>query len=117
MIEKHFTLARADGGVGLGVLARARRVLRPRQGDRATPGSRSARCTSAAPSPEQAGRRKRRSLYIAEDLRAGDRLTETSLRRVRPGLGLPPKYYETLLGRTLAKDAPRGTPVTWDLLL
>ena len=66
---------------------------------------------------EQAGRRKRRSLYIAEDLKAGDRLTETSLRRVRPGLGLPPKYYETLLGRTLAKDALRGTPVTWDLLL
>ena len=58
----------------------------------------------------------RRSLYIAEDVAAGEILTPRNLRCVRPGLGLAPKFYEVLLGRRLARAAAKGTPMQWDLL-
>ena len=57
----------------------------------------------------------RRTLYIAKDMKAGDRLTEQNLRIVRPGFGLPPKYYETMLGKRINRDASAGTPLSWDL--
>jgi sialic acid synthase SpsE len=59
----------------------------------------------------------RRSLYIAEDIKAGDILTPKNLRAIRPGNGLAPKYYEIFLGKTVRQNVERGTPVTWDLLL
>jgi sialic acid synthase SpsE len=58
----------------------------------------------------------RRSLYIAEDLKAGDTLNDENLRSVRPGLGLPPKYLPLLLGKKINKDAAKGTPMSWELL-
>lgn len=62
-------------------------------------------------------RRYRRSLYIAKDMKAGDLLTETSLRIVRPGYGLPPKYYEILLGRQVVVDVSAGTALNWNHVL
>lgn len=61
--------------------------------------------------------KRRRSLYISKDLVEGDILTPDSLRRVRPGSGLPPKYYNLLLGKQVVKNVAKGTPVSWDLLL
>ena len=58
----------------------------------------------------------RRSLYITEDLAAGDALTESNLRNIRPGLGLPPKYLGTLIGKRVGRAVRRGTPMSWDLL-
>ena len=58
----------------------------------------------------------RRSLYVAEDLAPGDALTENNLRVIRPGLGLPPKYFETLIGKRVGRAVRRGTPMSWDLL-
>ena len=60
--------------------------------------------------------RGRRSLYIAEDMKAGDVLDANNLRSVRPGFGLPPKYYELLLGKKIVRDVQRGTAVSWDLI-
>lgn len=65
---------------------------------------------------ELASRVHRRSLYIAEDVKAGDILTEKNLRSVRPGLGLPPKYLPLLLGKVIKTDAPKGTPMSWELI-
>lgn len=65
---------------------------------------------------ELASRVHRRSLYIAEDVKAGDILTEKNLRSVRPGLGLPPKYLPLLLGKVVKTDAPKGTPMSWELI-
>ena len=62
------------------------------------------------------GRRKRRSLYIGEDMKAGDVLTERNLRRIRPGSGLPPKYYDVLLGKHVNQDVRKGTPLDWHLI-
>jgi len=64
---------------------------------------------------EAGGATRRRSLYIAEDLQAGDVLTPTNLRRIRPGLGLASKRYDELLGRSVTRDVQRGTLMSWDL--
>ena len=58
----------------------------------------------------------RRSIYIAKDVKTGDVLTPENLRCVRPGLGLPPKCYETLLGRRVSANAKKGTPMSWGLI-
>ena len=58
----------------------------------------------------------RRSLYVTQDLEVGERLTRDNLRAIRPGLGLSPKYLETLLGKRVNQAVRKGTPVSWDLL-
>ncbi len=116
VIEKHFTLSRASGGVDaafslepdeLGYLVRETRHAWQALGvDRIGP------VPGEAPSLKH-----RRSLYIARDLKAGDILTPANLRRIRPGNGLAPKYYEQMLGRRVRCDVVRGTPLCLDLLL
>lgn len=65
---------------------------------------------------ELASRLHRRSLYIAKDMKAGEVFTAENLRSVRPGLGLPPKYITTFIGRKVIKDVTKGTALSWDLL-
>jgi N-acetylneuraminate synthase len=59
---------------------------------------------------------RRRSIYVVKDLKAGEVLTKTNLRCIRPGHGLAPKHYESLLGKTVRCDVKKGTPMCWDLL-
>jgi N-acetylneuraminate synthase len=66
---------------------------------------------------EKPSLKHRRSLYIVKDLKAGDVLTADNLRAIRPGLGLPPKYLPIVMGKRVKRDVPRGTPLTWELLL
>ncbi len=65
---------------------------------------------------EKASLKHRRSLYIVQDMKAGETLTKENVRAIRPGNGLPPKYFDQLLGKTVKRDVKKGTPVTWDLL-
>ena len=58
----------------------------------------------------------RRSIYISEDVKAGEVLTTENLRCVRPGMGLLPKYFDVLLGRRVNRDITKGTPMQWELL-
>jgi N-acetylneuraminate synthase len=58
----------------------------------------------------------RRSLYIVQDLPRGTVLTRDNVRAIRPGLGLPTKYLEVVLGKTVARDVEKGTALGWDLL-
>ena len=58
----------------------------------------------------------RRSLYIVEDMKTGDVITEKNMRSIRPGLGLPPKYYDILLGKKVKCDVKRGTAFSWDMV-
>jgi pseudaminic acid synthase len=65
---------------------------------------------------EIASRVHRRSLYIAKDMKAGDIFTTESLRSVRPGLGLAPKYLPQFLGRKVQQDVMMGTPLSWEFI-
>lgn len=58
-----------------------------------------------------------RSLFVVEDVRAGDLLTESNVRSIRPGYGLKPKYITEILGKKARTDIKRGTPVSWDLIV
>lgn len=115
VIEKHFTLARADGGVD------STFSLEPHEMRELVIETERAWQSLGAVryGPSDAEKKSlvfRRSIYIANDVRAGEILTRDNLRCIRPGMGLPPKFYETLLGRSVKRDAAKGTPMTWDLL-
>ena len=58
----------------------------------------------------------RRSLYVVTDLSAGDTLSRENVRAIRPGLGLPTKYLEHVLGRRVAAPVRRGTALRWNML-
>ena len=115
VIEKHFTLSRAEGGVD------AEFSLEPVEMAQLVRECRTAALALGAVSYERAGQEQkslqfRRSLYVVEDMKAGDVFTEKNLRRIRPGMGLSPKHYDVLLGRCVKCDVKRGTPVSWDLV-
>ena len=115
VIEKHFTLRRADGGVdsAFSVEPAEFQLLRT-ESEKAWLGLGGVHYGGTQAEKESAV--FKRSVYIAEDVRAGDVLTRQNLRCVRPGLGLPPKFYELLLGRRVNKDAVKGTPMEWTLV-
>jgi pseudaminic acid synthase len=115
VIEKHFTLARADGGVDSAFsLEPAELALLRVETERAWQGMGSV--TYGGTVAEAKSKAFRRTLYIARDMKAGERLDSSNLRIVRPGFGLPPKYFETMLGKRINADAPAGTPLSWELL-
>jgi pseudaminic acid synthase len=58
----------------------------------------------------------RRSLFVVEDVKSGEYFTAQNIRCIRPGAGLPPRYYDEMIGRRANRDIPRGTPLSWDLL-
>lgn len=115
VIEKHFTLARADGGVDSAFsLEPAEMAALVTETERAWQSLGSVRY-----GPTEAEKKSlvfRRSVYIAEDIRAGEVYTTKNLRIVRPGSGLHPRHYETVLGRHASRDSMKGEPLSWDLI-
>jgi N-acetylneuraminate synthase len=115
IIEKHFTLRRQDGGVdsafSMEPAEMAQLVLETERAWQAL-GS----VTYGPTEAERQSTQFRRSLYVVEDIKAGDTLSNKNVRAVRPGRGLPPKYLEVLMGRKVNRDVRRGTPVSWDIL-
>jgi N-acetylneuraminate synthase len=115
VVEKHFTLRRSDGGVD------STFSLEPEEMAALVVETERAWQALGKPSygPTEAEKKSliyRRSIYIAEDAKAGEKLTPRNLRVVRPGKGLHPRFYERLLGKTLVRDVSRGTPFDWDLI-
>ncbi|GAM09645.1 pseudaminic acid synthase [Geobacter sp. OR-1] len=115
VIEKHFTLSRADGGVdSVFSLEPAEMQALVVETERAW---QALGVVSYGPSEKEQGSLKfRRSLYVAADMAAGEAFTPENLRIVRPGYGLPPKFFDLIMGRKITVDAKKGTPVTWDLV-
>lgn len=114
VIEKHFTLDRNGGGpddsfslepVDLQALCR----------DSKTAWSALGQVEYALKSSEQGNTQFRRSLYFVKDLRAGDVVDASCIRSVRPGYGLPPKYFDEIIGKTVNTDIAANTPVRWDV--
>ena len=115
VIEKHFTLNRADGGVdstfSMEPAEMQQLVL---ETDRAWQAL--GKVSYGPTDSEQKSIQFRRSLYIVKDTQAGEVLTVDNIRAIRPGLGLPTKYLEKFIGKKLTKDCKRGTPLSWDLI-
>ena len=116
VIEKHFTLARADGGVDSAFsLEPAELNALVVETERAWQSlGRVSYGTSSA--QEAKSLAYRRSLYVTKDVKKGELLTSANIRAIRPGFGLAPKWLDTVLGRRAAADVKRGTPVSWDIL-
>jgi N-acetylneuraminate synthase len=115
VVEKHFTLRRADGGVDSAFsLEPAELHSLVVETKRAWEG-----LGAVTYGPTEAERKSlqfRRSIYFAEDMPAGTVLTRENLRVVRPGSGLHPRYYEQLLGKQVRNAVTKGTPATWELV-
>ncbi len=115
MVEKHMTLRRSDGGPDAAFSMEPQefkemvdniRILEKALGK-----------VSYDLSDKQAREREHsRSLFVAQDMKAGDVFTPENLRSVRPADGLHTKYYEQLLGRRITRDAKMGTPMAWSLV-
>lgn len=114
VIEKHFTLSRAEGGVDA-VFSMEPPEMKDLVAETRRAWQSLGRIFYGPTAAEKSSLKFRRSLYIAADLQAGEVLTEKSLRVIRPGYGLPPKYYEILLGKKVKTAVKRGTPVIWEL--
>lgn len=117
VIEKHFTLSRADGGVDSAFsMEPAEMAALVMESERAWQSLGKVKYgTSSA--QEEKSKVYRRSLYISRDLKAGEMLDASSVRAIRPGLGLAPKFIDMVMGKAVKCDVKRGTPVSWDLLL
>jgi pseudaminic acid synthase len=115
VIEKHFTLNRADGGVDSAFSMEPEEMRQlVVETERAW---QSLGTVIYGPTDAEIPSMKfRRSLYIAQDMKAGDVLTKENLRCIRPGRGLPPKYYEVLLGKRVSRDEKKGTAMTWEIV-
>ena len=115
VVEKHFTLDRADGGVD------STFSLEPAELARLVTSVRTAWEARGEPrfgvtAAERGSTVFRRSLYVVEDVRAGEAFTTTNVRAIRPGYGLPPARLDEVLARRAARDVGRGTPLSDDLL-
>ena len=116
VIEKHFTLSRADGGVDTAFsMEPAEMAQLVRECNTACEAL--GEVSYEIQEQEKKSVVFRRSLYIVEDMKAGDIITEKNMRSIRPGRGLSPKYYEPILGKQVIKDVKRGTPLSWELVM
>ena len=115
IIEKHFTLSRADGGPD------AAFSLEPDELRRLVEDCRNAfdalgEAAYRRGAEESGNRQFRRSLYVVRDVPAGEIIGEADIRSIRPGHGLPPKVLPEVLGRRAARDLTRGEPLDWDMV-
>jgi pseudaminic acid synthase len=114
VIEKHFTLRRADGGVD-SAFSMEPQEMRDLVVDSERAWQALGAVSYGPTAAERTSLRFRRSLYVTKDMKAGEKLSEHNLRAIRPGSGLQPKFYAQALGKPVKVDVKRGTPLSWDL--
>lgn len=115
VIEKHLTLSRSEGGVD------SHFSLEPHEMESLVKETKAAwqalgTVTYGPTKAEKKSLQYRRSLYVINDMKAGDKFTKENLGVIRPGYGLPPKYYDLFLGKKVNKEIKKGTPLTWDMI-
>ncbi len=114
VIEKHFTLRRADGGVDSAF------SLEPEElADLVVETERAflalGNIQLDTQKAEMKSRQFKRSIYVSKNIKQGESFTTENIKVIRPGDGLPPKYWEQVLGMKAKKDLEKGTPLSWDL--
>lgn len=115
VIEKHFTIKRSEGGVD------AAFSMEPQEFKSMAVEIERAwlslgQVTYERTLEDEKSSNYRRSLYVVEDIKEGEMFTEKNIRAIRPGLGLPTKYMDIILGKKAKKSVSRGTPVGWSLI-
>lgn len=115
VIEKHFTLNRAAGGVdssfSMEPAEMAQLVVESERAWQALG------TISYGPTDEEVTSLVfRRSLYVVEDIKAGEKISKKNVRAIRPGYGLQPRYMDIVLNMKCNKDVKRGTPLRWEIL-
>lgn len=116
VIEKHFTLDRADGGVDSDFSMEPREFAQLVQESKQVRNS-LGKITYGPTEAESASMKFRRSIYVTENIHAGETLTAKNIRIIRPGFGLEPKYFNLVLGKKIKRDAAKGTALNWNYLL
>ncbi len=115
VIEKHFTLNREEGGVdasfSLEPLELKELVTETERAWQAL-----GRVSYGPTEKERASIQFRRSIYVVKDVLEGEVFTEENTRSIRPGLGLPPKYFDVVIGKKATRDIAKGTPLNWDMI-
>lgn len=115
VVEKHFTLKRADGGVdsafSMEPQEMAQLVIETERAWQAL-----GKVQTGPTAKEKASLVFRRSLYVVADVKAGEKLTPANVRAIRPGNGIAPKFYDEVIGKTAKRDITRGTPLSHDLI-
>ena len=115
VIERHITLRRSDGGADAAFsLEPEEFAMLVREGKKAKNSLGSA--TWSMQDSEKESRRLRRSLYVVQDVKAGDLVTPENVRAIRPNGGAAPKFYDSFLGRIFNTDVVAGTPMDSELL-
>ncbi len=115
VIEKHFTLSRADGGVDSSFSmepAELRQLVIESERAALALG----KVKYGVQKEEENSKLFKRSIFVVKEVKAGEKLSASHLRIIRPALGLAPKRYEEVLGRTAKNRIPAGTPLNWELL-
>jgi N-acetylneuraminate synthase len=115
VIEKHFTIARADGGFDAAFSAEPVELEVLCHGVEAVWKARGQASYARKPS-EEAIATYRRSLYVVENIKAGEKFTAENVRSIRPGYGLAPKHLSEIMGKCASRDVTRGSPLAWDLI-
>jgi pseudaminic acid synthase len=112
VIEKHFTLNRSEGGVDSAFsMEPAEMAQLVRETERAWHAL--GHVSYGPMEAEKNSIQFRRSLYVTQDINKGDVLTAENVKAIRPGLGLPTKYLEDVLGKTVNQVVKRGSALTW----
>ncbi len=115
MIERHLTTDRREGGVDSAFsLEPAELALLVKAGQQAQAAA--GRASYGPGKKEKASLCFRRSLYVVDDVAKGSRFTPENVRAIRPGYGLSPKHYDSILGKTAARDLKRGTAFRWEFV-
>lgn len=114
IIEKHFTLDRSDGGPDAGFSIEPEELKQLCIDCKAAWSS--LRENEQNKNSEQSSLIFRRSLFVVNDIRQGDKFTRDNVRSIRPGYGMPPKYIQHILGKTASRDIKRGEPINETML-
>lgn len=115
VIEKHFTLSRAEGGVDSAF------SLEPHELKSLVEETERARLAMGVPflgiqEAEKKSLKFKRSLFVVEDIKAGEPFTINNVQSKRPAFGLHTRYFETINGKTSKVDIPKGTPLSWSMV-
>jgi pseudaminic acid synthase len=115
VIEKHFTLSRADGGVDAAFSiepAELKSLVIESERAYQSLGT----IQYGVQDAEKKSLLYKRSLYVVRDILKDELFTKENTRVIRPGLGLAPKYYDLVIGRKASQNIKAGTPLTWEII-